>query len=326
MAEIEGQFSELLELRSILREEISQYTKLSPFKSTVALAWQWLQIASLVALALVSGQWWVWLVAIVLIAGRQHALGVLGHDASHYRLSKDRKLNDFLGDVFCWLPVFFCHSRYAYEHIQHHKFVNTERDPYLQDFTTFAIWDWPKSPRQAAVAWLRMLFGLEARAFLAAGKRMSVLGKTPALTRTEKVRAGIFYGGAAVALTLTDAWLPFLLLWVLPLVTISAMFVHWRTVAEHLGLSGPDDVSATRHVNANFFERLTFAPLAVNYHLDHHLFPGVPFYNLPRLHQRLLQEPIYRRNAIIKDGYFGRNSVFSDVVVTKRAIASPKTP
>jgi fatty acid desaturase len=165
-----------------------------------------------------------------------------------------------------------------------------------------------------------MLFGFEAKAMLAPGKRMSVLGTTPALTRAEKVRAGLFYSAVVVLLTIADAWLPFLILWVLPLMTLSAMFVHWRTVAEHLGLAGTGDVSATRHVNANFFERLTFAPLAVNYHLDHHLFPGVPFYNLPQLHQRLLQEPIYCRNAIIKDGYFGRNSVFSDVVVAKHAV------
>ncbi len=319
VAEIEDQHSELLQLRTVLRDEIPHYTRLAPWKSYTALAGQWLQIAVLVALALISDHWLVWLLAIVLIAGRQHALGVLGHDASHCRLSRKREVNDFVGDVFCWLPLFFCHSRYAHEHILHHKFVNTGRDPYLQDFNTFAIWDWPKSPRQAAVTWLRMLCGFEAKAMLAPGKRMSVLGKTPTLTSAEKVRAGIFYSGVALFLTMADAWLAFLILWVLPLITLSALFVHWRTVAEHLGLSGPEDVSATRHVDANFFERLTVAPLAVNYHLDHHLFPGVPFYNLPQLHQRLLREPLYCRNAIIKDGYFGRNSVYSDVVVAKHA-------
>ncbi len=35
---------------------------------------------------------------------------------------------------------------------------------------------------------------------------------------------------------------------------------------------------------------------------------------LSRLHQRLLQEPVYRDNAIIMDGYFGKNSVYTDVV------------
>lgn len=323
MGEIEGQHGELLELRAILREEISQYTKLTPWKSYLALVWQWSLIALSVALALVSGHWLVWLATVFFIATRQHALGVLGHDASHYRLSNSRKLNEFLGDFFCWLPLFLCHRGYAYEHILHHRFVNTERDPYLKDFVTYDIWEWPKSPGQALMTVLRICGGAEAKSFLEPGLRMSVLGKTPTLNRADKLRAGMFYGSLALAVTLCNGWLPFLVLWVLPLVSLGAVLVHWRTVSEHLGLPGVVDVAGTRHVNANFLERLTFAPLGVNYHLDHHLFPGVPFYNLPRLHRRLLAEPIYRRNAIIKDGYFGRNSVFSDVVMAKpRAVAA----
>ncbi len=38
-----------------------------------------------------------------------------------------------------------------------------------------------------------------------------------------------------------------------------------------------------------------------NYHLEHHYFPGVPFYNLPRL-QRLL-EPFYERRGMEAVGY-----------------------
>lgn len=318
IGEIEDQYTELLEIRSILREEISQYTKLTPWKSYVALGWQWLLIGTSVALALLSGHWLLWPVAMLFIAGRQHALGVLGHDASHYRLSNSRGVNEFLADFFCWLPLFFCHRNYAYEHIPHHRFVNTGRDPYLKDFVTYDIWEWPKTRKQAMVTFLRILCGLEAKAFIEPGRRMSVLGKTPALNRADKLRAGVFYGSLALILTICNAWLPFLILWVLPLISLGAALVHWRTVSEHLGLAGAADVTGTRHVNANFLERLTFAPLAVNYHLDHHLFPGVPFYNLPRLHQRLLTDPVYRRNAIIKDGYFGRNSVFSDVVIPRR--------
>jgi fatty acid desaturase len=31
----------------------------------------------------------------------------------------------------------------------------------------------------------------------------------------------------------------------------------------------------------------------INYHLEHHLFPGIPWYNLPKVHQLLQDE--YRR-------------------------------
>lgn len=40
----------------------------------------------------------------------------------------------------------------------------------------------------------------------------------------------------------------------------------------------------------------------LNYHLDHHLFPRVPGYNLPRLHAHLREE-LERQNAPVFDGY-----------------------
>ena len=156
---------------------------------------------------------------------------------------------------------------------------------------------------------------------LASGKRMSVPGKTPALTLVEKVRAGVVYSTAALILTWANAWLVFLILWVLPLITLNALFVHWRTVGEHRGLLNPEDAAASRRVDASFYEGPIFALLAVNYHLDHHLFSNVPSYNLPQLQQRLLQEPIYCRNAIIKAGYFGRNGVFSEWVRAQNGAA-----
>jgi fatty acid desaturase len=314
MGEIEGQDSELLKLRAILRSEMPQYSKLVPWKSYLALAREWVAIIVLVTVAITSGHWLVWLVAMFFIAGRQHALGVIGHEGAHFRLSHNKAVNEFVADVFCWLPLFFCHRRWAYEHIEHHKFVNTDKDPYLKDFAAYAIWDWPKTPGQARATWLRLLAGIEALTILKPGLRMSVFGSVPDLTRADKIRAGVFYSLLLLALIATNAWLPFFLLWVVPLVTLSFALVHWRTVAEHRGLGRAVDIEGTRHVDTNFFERLTVAPLGVNYHLDHHLFPSVPFYNLPAFHQRLLQEPIYRQYAKIKSGYFGRNSVYAEVV------------
>jgi fatty acid desaturase len=311
--EIEEQENELLQLRVILRNEIPHYSQLAPWKSYLALAWQWLAIAMLVSAALLSGHWLLWFIAMFLIAGRQHALGVIGHEGAHYRLSRNKRVNEFVADVFCWLPLMFCLRRWQYEHILHHKFVNTEKDPYLKDFSTYSIWQWPKTPRQAWITLLRLITGLEAKAILEPGLRWSVLGSTPGLTSGNRVRALVFYSLLAAALTISGGWWAFLVLWVVPMVTWSLAFIHWRTVSEHRGLDETRDIGGTRHVDANWLERLTVAPLGINYHLDHHLFPSIPFYNLPQFHQRLLQEPLYRKHAKLKDGYFGCNSVYGEV-------------
>jgi fatty acid desaturase len=41
----------------------------------------------------------------------------------------------------------------------------------------------------------------------------------------------------------------------------------------------------------------------IEYHIAHHLYPQVPFYNLPKLHEILMQMPTYREKAHITDGY-----------------------
>ena len=82
------------------------------------------------------------------------------------------------------------------------------------------------------------------------------------------------------------------------------MFQYIRSVAEHFGELAYDDLlSSTRSVKANLLERFFIAPHQVGYHLEHHLYPGVPFYNLPKLHQLLMSVSDYSSKAHITHGY-----------------------
>jgi fatty acid desaturase len=314
-SEVEGQDAELLKLRTLLRDELAAYKQLRPWVSYLAIFRQWVIIFAAIGAAVWSGHYLVWIAAFVTIATRQHALGVLGHEGSHYRLSESRPVNDAVADILCWLPLLFCYRRWQHEHAAHHRYVNAERDPYLKDFKRFDIWSWPKTPLRALATLLGILTGAKAKAIILPGLRWSILGSVPALEPVDRVRAGLFYTVLVAALAITDGWLVFVVLWLLPLATLSFALVHWRTVAEHLGMGSSGDINSTRHVNANFFERLTFAPLGINYHIAHHLFPSVPYYNLSRLHRRLLREPVYLDNAVIKAGYFGSEGVYGAVVL-----------
>jgi fatty acid desaturase len=313
--DIEHQDADLLQLRGILRDEIKDYTRLSPARGYIAIAVQWACIVALVAFAVLIGTWWSYLIVLPLIAGRQHALGVLGHDGAHYRLSNNKALNDWTSDYLCMLPTFFSINRWRAEHITHHRFVNTSDDPYLKDFKAYDQWHWPKTRIAALKVLLGDLFGLALNTALEPAKRWGpFFNVTPKLSAAEKFRIFTFYPVALAVIALTGNGLNFFILWLVPMLSFAIFFVRWRTIAEHLGMGEPVDVNGTRHVDAGFIERLFFSPCGINYHIDHHIFPGVPFYNLPRLHQRLLQEPVYRDNAIIMDGYFGKNSVYTDVV------------
>jgi fatty acid desaturase len=75
---------------------------------------------------------------------------------------------------------------------------------------------------------------------------------------------------------------------VLAYLTTFTLFLRLRSLAEHACMERTDDpLRNTRTTRANLLARATVAPLHVNYHLEHHLLPTVPWFRLPALARRL---------------------------------------
>jgi fatty acid desaturase len=55
----------------------------------------------------------------------------------------------------------------------------------------------------------------------------------------------------------------------------------------------------TRTTYANFIERILFAPLNVNYHLEHHFMVAAPCYNYPKLHKMLKERGFYKEALLV---------------------------
>ena len=73
-----------------------------------------------------------------------HALGILSHDAVHYRIGLKKTINDLIANVFlCW-PLFIRVEGYRNEHLPHHQFVNTDLDPDFIRKKHHSDWQFPK--------------------------------------------------------------------------------------------------------------------------------------------------------------------------------------
>ncbi len=70
-----------------------------------------------------------YVLAVAVVASRQHALMVLGHEAIHKRLSANPWVNDGLGRYVATFPVFISLSKWAFIHLQHHRHTHTADDP-----------------------------------------------------------------------------------------------------------------------------------------------------------------------------------------------------
>ena len=93
--------------RADFAEEVRRLSLLSPGRSLAAIALQWLVITLTIASAVAIDRWYAWIAAALIVATRQHALGVLAHEGAHYRLFENRIVNDVVSDVFCALPLGF---------------------------------------------------------------------------------------------------------------------------------------------------------------------------------------------------------------------------
>jgi fatty acid desaturase len=96
----------------------------------------------------------------------------------------------------------------------------------------------------------------------------------------------------------------YLLLWFAPWMTVWRVINRLRAIAEHGGMQRSDDRRRTTHsVRQSLPARFYLVPYNIGWHLAHHVDIGVPWTQLPRLHEELraagwipddLERPSYR--------------------------------
>lgn len=282
---------------------LRELSVLQPWKSAALIAGEW--IAALTVAALCWQHWHpaLYVLAVMFIGGRQHSLAVMMHEGAHYRLARSKQVNDWVSELLCAWPMLLLSTQaYRRTHFAHHKHTGTELDPDL-DRREHQAFVFPR-PRGAILRWLvtstlgggalriaRFLLTLESDA-QAKGDRRFAIGRV------------LFLASVALILTLTGAWLAFLAMWVVPLVTWTITAQEIRTIAEHDGIPPrPGVYGLTRTTLPTVLDRLFVLSYGVHYHFEHHLYPSVPIYNLRALHQALCEDPEVRANLHVTRGY-----------------------
>ena len=107
--------------------------------------------------------------------------------------------------------------------------------------------------------------------------------KHAAVVREARVYVLGYVAAAAVSLWLQTAVL--LWLWILPAM-IGQVFLRNYLLAEHTGCENSSDtLGNTRTTYTNAFVR--FFAWNMPFHVEHHAYPSIPFYALPRANVRL---------------------------------------
>lgn len=301
-----------------------RFSEVQSLRTSIAIARQWVVIGLAFAAAIYTGNVFVYVLAFIVIASRQQALASLMHEASHRRLYKNPAVNNFVSNLFCALPIGLSVSRYGDEHSDHHRAPNTDLDPYWVTFQADPEnWSWPKTRRGLISVFVKDFFGFntmisgrQIASWTPFSNHFSTEKHPIPLPMMERIQLYILYPAAAIAITLVHGWFYFLVLWMLPMLSLTPVFVRIRAISEHSALKVASGTDATRHVDASLLERLCVCSFNINYHLVHHLFPYVTYYNLPKMHDLLMQNPDFKRLAHVSNTYLGKNGVLrSELIV-----------
>lgn len=264
-------------------------------RTMAALLLEWLCILVTLRLALYLADWSFYLLAMLIIAARQHALFILYHDATHYLLTRQRTANDFLINLAIGVPGLVPVELYRPLHLEHHRHTGSAQDPERLFLYHQQPWQFrPLSTQALARQLLGDLLLLNTlrnlRAYQAAG------GAAPPLTRP-LVAAAVSWlmllGVLAWQCSASDLAL-LAVLWFVPLVTLGALLQKIRSIAEHSGGPGvtPGWQEWTYAWRVGWLGRFFIWPYHINLHLQHHRTASIPWHALPgavRPDERLLE-------------------------------------
>jgi fatty acid desaturase len=255
--------------------------------------WLSLIVASYALLIAANFHFVACIAAYFMISKAQLSLLLSGHEAIHYSLFRNKRLNDLVGAWLCFAPMGVGYNVARAAHLDHHRYLLTEQDAKLDHQIE------NPTRRRLTVRLLGPLFGLYLWKGLLriVGLSWTSRAKPTFLVSASGRRAdlaSIVVSGLVMfaSLTLLD-WRLYPFFWLAPLFTVAAFFHNIKGLLDHVQLPGePDDLLYSYRVT--LLDRL-FLPTQQARHAEHHLYPHVPYHRLQKI------GPVVRRMSDVRE-------------------------
>lgn len=257
------------------------------------------------------------LVLSLFMATRINALNVQVHEGAHAALAENRRLNDFLTNWVAGYAILFDADSYRALHNKHHQKLNEPSDP---DRPLYEIEPGLGSLVRGFLAdlcWLSI--ARRARVYAEQATKGGGRGAVPPGGGPRHL-AGKAAMNAMLLGVQVLAWGPlagafvYFAFWVVPLFSFYPAIIRLRIIAEHfapeiMGRADGQDVFVARTSVCGPLEHYLFGA-QMDYHFEHHLYPGVPYANLHALHDALCRARFFDesrrvvRSRALSGGYF----------------------
>lgn len=222
----------------------------------------------------------------LLLGIKMNSLEILMHDAAHFTLSRNCTLNDFLGYTLVSIPLGASLSGYRKFHLEHHRHQGTDRDPEIHYQSSRPRWARPLSRNRLIYLFLTDLIGFGLVDIVHGLKGIKPQKKF------EPVLNGLFLVSVLILSWKTNTFI------IVPFWLLAGATSHWalfrlRTLTEHAG------VDLTPRFETSAFYRYILFPHNTHMHHEHHSFPTVPLWNLPKLRENLISVEIQTQRELI---------------------------
>src|SRR6478735_5502165 len=245
--------------------KIKELSQLQPARAVVATASQWVAIAGAIALCTTFWHPVLYVLAVLVIGSSQHALLILGHDASHFRTLPVRWQNDLFANLFMMWPTFASVEGFRKFHGTHHQYTNLPGDGNRHIWYTHDAagelepgWKFPKTRLGLALVLLRRAFFFTGMFWIVRGLVGTLLIPAPNWMLVAKFA---FYASVVGALTFFGGWSAFLSYWIVPYCTWHIAVQYTRLICEHSAVeSDEEEYAITRTTIPTWLESILILP------------------------------------------------------------------
>lgn len=247
----------------------------------------------------------IYVLGLLLIAGRLQALGVILHDACHLP-PRRRTIAFIIIEALAGWPIGSTISAMRYHHLRHHRAVCTPEDPYLHHHAARGGWIkrvmmlrgallpvwWPLRTLMAPLALVWPAFRpWYARGFLQERSKRD-LRQHPEVIACARADLSHCIAYLLVITAIVHWQLPFFTYYGLPWILAGIMNAN-RVLIEHdhveNGERSQQAVWAMTHTcHYGWLGKLVLFPRNIGFHQVHHVYPALALEHLPAVHRHIL--------------------------------------
>jgi fatty acid desaturase len=240
--------------------------------------------------------WAIALPALVIYGYSFAAMFAPLHECSHRTAFENNTLNDFV----CWCAgvlSFYNGAFYRRYHKWHHRYVqDLEKDPELSDpmpknlteylwIISGLPWWWGKLKTHIGVA----LGRVENYPYISEEARADVI-------RSTRLQLAVYVIAILLSIALQKPL--FIMYWLLPMF-VAQPILRGYLLAEHTGCSHDDNPLTNTRSTITLFP-MRFIMWNMPFHAEHHLYPSIPFHQLPAAHKQIKEYLTHVDSGYIK--------------------------